>query len=178
MDVRAGEGGAGMRQDGLVFRFFLCATMVMAGFCAFSAGPALASCAGGGADVDLVATGRVEDVVASRTSSRIEVSVDGVSVGDRSMNGQILYIKSGSGTNVVSSVDVSFREGARYMLYLQRDGDGWTTNICLGTGEISGGGASAAPPAMPRTGGPGVLPLAAVAGILVFGAGMAWRWSR
>lgn len=167
-----------MRQDRLVFRFFLWAMMVVVGFCAFSSGPALASCAGGGANVDLVATGRVEDVVALRTSSRIEVSVDEVSLGDRSMNGQILYIKSGSGTNVVSSVDVSFREGARYMLYLQRDGNEWTTNICLGTGEISGEDTSAAPPAMPRTGGLGVLPLAAVAGILVFGAGMVWRWSR
>ena len=50
--------------------------MVVVGLWAFFAKPALASCAGAGADRGLIATGTVEDIEVSRSSSRIEVLVD------------------------------------------------------------------------------------------------------
>ena len=128
-------------------------------------------------DVDLVATGMVEGIRASQMSSRIEVLVDRVLQGDGSKSGRTLSIRSDSGTAGASSVDVGFREGARYMLYLQRSGDEWTTNNCLGTVEIPEE-ASEDPPTMPETGGPGVFSSLAFAGILVFGAGaVVSRWA-
>ena len=160
------------RRDGPGFRFALCVVADLMGLCVFPAVPASASCVGGGIDVDLVATGTVEDIKSSRTSSRIEVLVHRVLLGDRSMSGQTLSLRSDSGTGAVSSVDVSFREGALYMLYLQRTGGEWTTNICLGTGEISGEEASGVSPIMPETGGPGLSVLLALAGVLVIGTGV------
>ena len=50
--------------------------VVVVGFWAFFARPALASCARAGADWDLVAMGTVEHIEVSRSSSRIEVLVD------------------------------------------------------------------------------------------------------
>ena len=152
---------------------------IVAGFWAFCARPALASCAGSGADWDLVATGTVEDIEASRESSRIEVLVDRVSGGDKSKSGQILYIRSDSGIGEASSVDVGFREGAYYKLYLQRERDEWTTNACMGTTEIAAEGTPEASPTLPGTGGPFVPLLAAVSGICLLGAIVVVRqWAR
>ena len=163
------------RRDGPGFRFALCTVTVLVGLCVFPAGPASASCSGGGVEVDLVATGTVEDIEATRSSSRIAVLVEKVSGGDRSKNGQTLYIRSESGIGEFSSVDVAFREGARYKLYLRRSGDEWTTNTCMGTTEILAE-APVASPTTPETGGPRVLPLVALAGLLVLGIGaVAWR---
>ena len=162
-----------LRHGGSAFRFVLFTLTVLVGLSAFFVRPARASCAGGGGvDVDLVATGTVEDIKASQTSSRIEVLVDRVLQGDRSNSGRTLSISSDSGTGGASSLDVGFREGARYMLYLQHSGDEWTTNICLGTVEIPEG-SSEGSPTMPETGGPGVFLSLALAGILVLGAGAA-----
>ena len=152
--------------------------VVVVGLWVFFARPALASCAGAGADWDLIATGTVEDIEVSRSSSRIEVLVDRVSGGDRSRSGQTLYVRSDSGIGEASTVDVGFREGARYMLYLQRRGDEWTTNSCLGTREIAAE-PSGASPTIPETGGPRVLPLVSLAGLLVLGTGaVVQRWVR
>ena len=92
--------------------------------------------------------------------------------GDGSRSGRSLTISSDSVTGGASSVDVGFREGARYMLYLQRSGDEWTTNVCLGTVQIPEE-SSEDSPTMPETGGPGVFSSLALAGILVLGAGVA-----
>ena len=161
-----------MRHDRLPFRFVLFTLAVLVGLSAFSVRTASAySCIeGGGVNVDLVAMGTVEDIKASQTSYRIEVLVDRVLQGDGSRSGRNLTISSDSVTGGASSVDVGFREGARYMLYLQRNGDEWTTNVCLGTAEIPEE-SSEDPPTMPETGGPGVSSSVALVGILVFGAG-------
>ena len=75
-------------------------------------------------------------------------------------------------------MDVGLREGARYMLYLQRRGDEWTTNACLGTREITAEPSDASP-TIPETGGPRVLPLVSLAGLLVLGTGaVVRRWVR
>ena len=141
----------------------------------------LASCAGGGFSVDLAATGTVEDVVASRTSYRIEVRVERVSLGDRNYAGKTLFIKSDSGANEVSTSDVGFREGARYELYLQGWGEEWETNTCLGTREVtepprtgaSAPGATVGSPTIPETGGPDLPVVAVLGGIVLAGVGAA-----
>lgn len=159
----------------------------LAGFQTFSG--TLAACSGGGVDVDLVATGTVEDVVASSVSSRIEVRVDRVLLGDRDKSGETLFIDSDSGKDGGNSDDVRFREGARYELYLQDEGDEWKTNICLGTRELTENPqteantpvASASPGSLsiPETGGPNLLTLAALTGLTFVGLGAAfWRTGR
>ena len=166
-----------MKRDRLRFRFVLFTLKVLVGLSEFSARTAQASCAGGGVDVDLIATGTVEDIKASQTSSRIEVLVDRVLQGDRSNSGRTLRVRSDSGTDGASSVDVGFREGARYSLYLQRSGEEWTTNICLGTVQIPEE-SSEKPPIMPETGGLSMFLSLAIVGVLVFGAGAAVsRWA-
>ena len=146
----------------------------------------MASCAGGGIDVDLVATGTVEDVVSSRMSSRVEFRVERVLLGDRGYVGETLLIETDSGTNGGNVGDVSFGEGARYEIYLRREGDDWKTNICMGTHELTdpSRNASSAPgtvdstgsPSIPETGGPDVSTLAALAGLFLAGVGAACRW--
>ena len=64
----------GQARSGNPARVFL--LVVVVGLWAFFAKPALASCAGAGADRGLIATGTVEDIEVSRSSSRIEVLVD------------------------------------------------------------------------------------------------------
>ena len=138
----------------------------------------LASCAGGGIDGDLAATGTVTGVEVGRVSSRVEVRVEEVLLGDEGQSGETLFVRSNFGTNGGESGAVSFREGARYKLYLQRSGDEWTTNICMGTEEIAAE-LSDTSPTVPETGGPRLLPLAALAGLLVLGTGTAVRrWLR
>ncbi len=49
------------------------------------------------------------------------------------VNETVTFVTS-SGSTVVTSVDVSFEEGARYKLFLYRDSEGQlTTNTCTGT---------------------------------------------
>lgn len=183
-----------MRQGRLAVptRFVLAWAALMAGLRALVGGGSgrvgaressgtLAACAGGGIDVDLIAAGVVEDVVTSQASSRIEVLLDGVLLGDRGYGGQTLSITSDSGASGGNAEDVGFREGAWYELYLRGEGDGWKTNVCTGTHELTaatravagapGAEASPASPTMPETGGPGVLPLVALTGFLVLGSG-------
>ncbi|MDP9426894.1 MAG: hypothetical protein M3P37_12915 [Actinomycetota bacterium] len=170
------------------FGWSFCLMVLVVGLWPVFARPVLASCAGSGtAWGDLIASGTVENIEASQGSSRIEVTLDRVSGGDKSKSGQTIYIRSDSGIGEASSVDVSFRQGARYMLYLQRRGDEWTTTACMGTREIAGPDTPvpaseevslAASPSMPQTGGPDILPLAALVGLMASGIGVVWRWAR
>ena len=93
----------------------------------------LAACAGGGVPVDLVAEGTVERVRVGRDSSLVEIRVERVLQGDA---GETVLVETSSGTGVVTEDDVGFEEGARYRLRLQRKGDVFTTNICLGTERL------------------------------------------
>lgn len=188
-------GRGGFCVGGTVVTSFL---VVLAGLLGFAAKPALAglqvysgdlaSCAGGGFSVDLVVTGTVTDVAASQTSSRVEIRVDQVLLGDRDKSGETLFVRTDSGTNGGNSAAVSFREGARYELYLQGEGDEWKTNICLGTRELTeppravasvpGAGASANSPVMPETGGPSLSAFAALGGIVLAVIGARFRWRK
>lgn len=187
--MRSGKVAAPVR-----VRFSL--LVVLAVLWSFSARPALAglqvasgemaSCAGGGFSADLVATGTVEDVVASQTSSRVEVRVEDVLLGDRDYTGKTLSIETDSGINRGNTSEVSFQDDARYELYLQGDDDGWKTNICLGTRRLTepAGNLEGAPeaasspdsPTIPETGGPGLTTLAAVGGLVLAGIGAACGW--
>lgn len=89
----------------------------------------LASCAGGGSSVDLVATGTVGDVAASKTSSRVQVRVERVVMGERDYAGEALVVLTDSVTNGGNTGAVGFREGARYELYLKREGDAWNQHL-------------------------------------------------
>ena len=97
----------------------------------------MAACAGGGAPVDLVAEGTVERVRVGSDSSLAEIRVERVLQGDA---GETVRVRTSSGTGVVAEDDVGFEEGARYRLFLQREGggrgDAYTTNICLGTERL------------------------------------------
>ena len=125
--------------------------------------------------MDLVATGTVEDVASSRT----EVMVERVLMGDKTYAGKRLVIQTDSGTNSSISEEVKFREGASYELYLQDEGDHWKTNICLGTREsvetprtdagVSGPDGSPALPTIPETGGPDVPVFAVFGGLVLAG---------
>ncbi|QIN79496.1 LPXTG cell wall anchor domain-containing protein [Rubrobacter marinus] len=128
----------------------------------------MASCAGGGIDVDLAVTGTVTGVEVGRASSRVEVRVEEVLHGDEGESGGTLSVRSNLGTNGGDVGAVGLREGGRYRLYLQRSGDEWATNVCMGTREIA---APPTSPTVPETGGPSVLPILAFAGLLILGAG-------
>ena len=155
-----------------------------------SASVTLASCAGGGSEagVDLIAAGIVEEVSVSPASSLVKVRVDRVYGGDGAEAGDTVKIRTSSGSTSGNSVDVSFEEGARYRLYLKREGDAYTTSICSGTQQLSGpvvpeqaasGETVPGAPAMPQTGGPNPKLLVALAGLLVSGIGaLAWRRAR
>lgn len=81
--------------------------------------------------------------------------------------------------------------GGRYLLYLMREGDSYTTSICSGSQPVGGSlppelaetlGKGTAPgilQAMPQTGRPDVLSLAALTGLMASGIGVVvWRWAR
>ena len=91
------------------------------------------SCAAGGAPVDLVAEGTVERVTVREGSSLAEFRVDRVLEGNA---GDTVSVRTSSGTGAVSGYVPYFEEGDRYRLYLQRQGDVFTTNVCLGTKPI------------------------------------------
>jgi hypothetical protein len=92
------------------------------------------SCAAGTPETDLVAKGKVEDIVVRNNSSLVEVRVDKVLKGNA---GDKLVIRTQTGTQVATSVDVQFKEGFRYLLRLNRSGKVYTTNVCLGTQPLS-----------------------------------------
>lgn len=137
----------------------------------------LASCGGGGVDVDLVVTGTVEDVTSSRASSRVEVLAERVLLGDESYAGKTLTIQTDSGTNSGVSEEVGFREGGRYELHLRDDGDYWKTNLCLGSRELAESPTGS--PDIPETGGPSLPPFVALGGLFLAGIGAAlWLGMR
>ena len=95
-----------------------------------------AACAAGGAPVDLVAEGTVEEVTVREGSSLAEFRVDRVLEGNA---GHTVSVRTGSGTAGSGYVPY-FEEGDRYRLHLQRQGgaqgDVFTTNVCLGTRQV------------------------------------------
>lgn len=150
----------------------------------------LAACAGSdpsGANAKLILTGTVEKVVVRPDASEVRVRVDRVYKGEI---GGTVEVLTRSGSRSGNSEDVSFVEGDRYLLYLQRPGEVWTTDVCLGTREIGDtlppelvpvlgeGVPPGAPATIPETGGV-ELPLVALVGSALLGAGMVlWRRTR
>ena len=92
------------------------------------------SCAAGTPETDLVAKGKVEDIVVREDFSLVEVHVNKVLKGEA---GDKIVIKTQTGIHVATSTDVRFNEGSRYLLRLNRSGRVYTTNICLGTKPLS-----------------------------------------
>ena len=91
------------------------------------------SCAAGGGPADLVAEGKGESVRVGPDSSLAEIRLERVLEGSA---GQTVLVRTSSGTGAVAEHDVGFEEGARYRLRLQRQGDVFTTNACLGTRRV------------------------------------------
>ena len=67
-------------------------------------------------------------------SSLVEVRVDKVLKGEA---GDKLVIRTQTGTQVATSVDVRFNEDSRYLLRLNRSGKVYTTSVCLGMKSLS-----------------------------------------
>ncbi len=125
---------------------------------------------------DLVALGTVRQVDAFPRSSLVEISVERVLKGSSK---ETVFVRTNSGTERVTSVDVGFEEGERYLLYLTRQGEEFTTSTCAGTRPLA-----AQPPLgstekpaeqeeLPDTGG--VVSLTAPLGVLLVVAGMVLR---
>lgn len=91
------------------------------------------SCAAGRGLADLVAEGTVERVRAGPDSSLAEIRLDRVLEGDAR---DTILVRTSSGTGAVAEHGVWFEEGARYRLRLQRQGEAFTTNACLGTRRV------------------------------------------
>lgn len=66
-------------------------------------------------------------------SSLAEIRLGRVLEGDA---GDTVLVGTSSGAGAVAEHDVGFEEGARYLLRLQRLGDAFTTNACLGTRRV------------------------------------------
>lgn len=143
----------------------------------------LAACASfdpSGANAELVATGTVEEMTVRSDSSVASIRIDRIFKGE---SGETVEVLTGAGSRSGSSVDVALAEGNRYLLYLDRQGGVWTTNICFGTRQIGdtlppelvaalGVGVDPRDPlTLPETGGPDVSLLVALVGLAVLGAG-------
>ncbi len=97
-----------------------------------------AACGSGGAGsgevpADLVAEGTVERVKVGLDSSLVKIRLDRVLKGNAA---DTIFVRTSSGIGVAAEDDVVFEEGAYYRLRLQRQGDVFTTNICLGTRRV------------------------------------------
>jgi hypothetical protein len=82
------------------------------------------------ARADLVALGTVAQVEAFPRSSLVGIDVERVLKGSSE---QTVVVRTNSGTESVTSIDVGFEEGERYLLYLTRRGEEFTTSTCAGT---------------------------------------------
>lgn len=86
------------------------------------------------ARADLVALGTVRQVEAFPGSSLVEVSVERVLKGSSE---EVVFVRTNSGTERVTTVDVGFEAGERYLLYLTRQGEEFTTSTCAGTRPVA-----------------------------------------
>lgn len=86
------------------------------------------------ARADLIALGTVRQVEAFPGSSLVEISVERVLKGSSE---EIVFVRTNSGTERVTSVDVGFEEGERYLLYLTHQGEEFTTSTCAGTRSVA-----------------------------------------
>lgn len=100
------------------------------------------------ASADIVVEAEVTDVVASPESTTVVANVQEVIKGEV---GDTVSFITGSGTQVITSVDVFFEEGATYKLYLLRNEQGLlTTTSCAGTHQLAAtSGPSELPPTQP-----------------------------
>ncbi len=135
---------------------------------------------------DLIVSGTAAgEVEVSMTTTRAELRVDCVFKGT---SGETLFVTTlGSQAR---NYAVPFTTGDRYLLYLMREGDSYTTSICSGSQPVGDSlppelaetlgeeTAPGIPQAMPQTGGPDILPFVALAGLMAFGIGVVWRWAR
>lgn len=131
---------------------------------------------------ELVVIGAAEKVTVQPQRSLVEVRVERVFEGDSEPR---LTVKTNSGSAVMRSEEVQFEEGTRYLLYLNRVGEKWTTDVCAGTRPIGnslppeaeavlGDGSGPRDAELPETGGPG--PRLLIAAGLVLCVGMAVRF--
>ena len=106
------------------------------------------------AQADLVALGTVAQVEAFPRSSLVGIDVERVLKGSSE---QTVFVRTNSGTESVTSIDVGFEEGERYLLYLTRRGEEFTTSTCAGTRLFAAPSPSGRAPAeqekLPDTGG-------------------------
>lgn len=86
------------------------------------------------AAAEIVVKATITNVQTGTTSTTVTADVDEVIKGD--VNDTVTFV-SGSGSGVVTSVDVYFEVGDQFELYLYRDPDGQlTTNTCSGTALV------------------------------------------
>jgi hypothetical protein len=172
--------------------FILCLTLLI-GSCVLTSKPARAACAGPSNyevyirdSADLIVSGTAGEVEVSMTTTRAELRVDRVFKGT---SGETLFVTTlGSQAR---NYAVPFTTGDRYLLYLMREGNSYTTSICSGSQPVG----DSLPPELAETLGeeetapgiPQVMPLdgwarhtavRALAGLMAFGIGVVWRWAR
>ena len=183
-------GYGGVRFISLTFIFSLA---LLIGAWVPTSKPAWAACAGPSNyevyirdSADLIVAGTAGEIEVSTTTTRAELRVDRVFKGTSGETLSVTTLGSQAGDYAVR-----FETGDRYLLYLMREGDSYTTSICSGSQPVGGslppelaetlgeGTAPGAPQTMPQTGGPDVLPLAALTGLAVLGVGaVVWRRAR
>ena len=174
----------GYRRARLVYLTFLLSALLIGAWVPASK-PAWAACAGPPNyevyvrdSADLIVSGTAREIKVSPTTTRAELRVDRVFKG---MSGETLSVTTlGS---QAADYAVPFTTGDRYLLYLMREGDSYTTSICSGSRPVGSflppqlaetlgeGTAPGTPQVMPQTGGPDVLLLVALTGAAVLGLG-------
>ena len=123
---------------------------------AFAGEKAVAACAAAHPEVyldeaEVVAVGTVEQVAVRSRSSLVELRLERVFKGKPEKS---VVVETKSGSVKITSVDVQFEEGTRYLLYLQEQGNVFTTSLCAGTQSLNGG----LPPEVAATLGEGTAP--------------------
>lgn len=87
------------------------------------------------ASADLVALGTVEGVEVFSRSSLVKIRLEQIFKGSRVDK---VSVRTDIGSQQVTSVDVPFEEGERYLLYLNNRDKEYITSTCAGTREMPG----------------------------------------
>ena len=119
--------------------FFLAASLSVS-LLAFTGEKALAACADTPPEVyldeaDVVAIGTVVQVTVNPASSLVELRLERVFKGEPR---KTVVVETKTGSRQAVSTDIQFEEGTRYLLYLQEQGNVFTTSVCAGTQQLSG----------------------------------------
>ena len=137
--------------------FFLAVSLPVS-LLAFAGGKAVAACAAASPEVyldeaDAVVVGTVEQVTVRPRSSLVELRLERVFKGEPE---KTVTVETETGSQQAVSTDVQFEEGTRYLLYLQEQGDFFTTTICAGTESVG----DELPPGVAASLGEGTVPVA------------------